>query len=32
MDDIICPFTDDGVCVGQCPSQRERYCITGEED
>jgi len=30
--DVICPFTTDGVCVGQCPSQRERFCIIGEDD
>lgn len=31
-DEVICPFADDGVCRGECPSQRERACINGEDD
>jgi hypothetical protein len=31
-DEVFCPFTDDGKCVGQCPSQRERSCVNGEEE
>lgn len=31
-DYVFCPFTDDGVCIGGCPSNRERACIDGEDD
>lgn len=29
---IFCPFADDGICRGDCPSNRERACINDEED
>jgi hypothetical protein len=31
---VFCPFTDDGKCPGDCPSNRDRSCIDGpgEED
>lgn len=29
--DVLCPFSDDGKCTGDCPSNRERMCILGED-
>lgn len=29
-DEVYCPFSGDGRCTGQCPSNRERMCVNGE--
>lgn len=28
--DVFCPFSQDGACTSECPTNRERACITGE--
>lgn len=29
--DVYCPFAPDGECDGECPTNRECICTTGEE-
>jgi hypothetical protein len=29
--DVYCPFSNDGICGADCPTNRERACILGEE-
>jgi DNA-binding MarR family transcriptional regulator len=30
--DVFCPFADHQRCMAGCPTNRERICITGEDD
>lgn len=28
---VICPFSSDMVCYGECPSNKDRSCVNGED-